>query len=458
MWHKKWFSGPLFKSREYSYIIISIKQNNYIRHGPDIQKGRDKMKDYFNQFKDEWVEKMSRAISSMPLSEQEKGVADIFVEGFEELGVEHYRDKAGNVIGILRGEEGGPTIMTNGHMDVVPAGNMDAWHALDLEPFTPVVRDGKLYGRGTVDMLQGVMCPFFAFREIKKLVDNGAKLKGNLVFTAVVNEEPAESMGALYLCDTTLQELNIKPDFVILGEPTNGYVLTAQRGKVEIVVDVYGKVAHSSAPWQGISAVEKARPVMDAIINNMYKKRMTHDVLGFSAMTITDIEVTPGRMYSCVPDHCSITVDRRYVLPTTIEETIQEIQDFLDFLSANDPDFKAEVHQRINTRTGYTGYAMEVAKQHPAWLTDTSCEYVKKTFDALRKIGQDPKEGCFVAGTDGSITMGKYGIPTVSYSMADGNMAHQPGEFCVIDDEMKEIEGYTAILCDIFGLDFDSIG
>ncbi len=79
-------------------------------------------------------------------------------------------------------------------------------------------------------------------------------------------------MGALYLCEHTLPEHGIKPDLVILGEQSDGNLNVGQRGKVELVADVYGKVAHSSAPWQGISAVEKARPVMDAIINMMYKQ------------------------------------------------------------------------------------------------------------------------------------------------------------------------------------------
>ncbi|MBQ9828321.1 MAG: M20/M25/M40 family metallo-hydrolase [Lachnospiraceae bacterium] len=415
------------------------------------------MKEYFNQFADEWVEKMSRAIAAKPLSEEEKGAADVFMDMLEEMGAEHYRDEAGNVIGILRGEGEGPTVMTNGHMDVVPAGNLDAWHAMGLEPFVPEVRDGKLYGRGTADMLQGTMSQLFAFREIKKMVDAGAKLNGNLVWTGVVNEEPAESMGAIWLCKETLPKYGIKPDFVILGEPTNGYVLTAQRGKVELVVDVYGKVAHSSAPWQGISAVEKAMPVMEAINNNMYKKGLTHEKLGFAAMCITDVEVSPGRMYSCVPDHCSITIDRRYVLPMTIQDTIDEIQEFLDFLASKDPDFKAEVKQRVNTRKGYTGFAMDVAKQHPAWLTDTESPFVKQTFESLKRIGQNPIEGCFVAGTDGSITMGVYGIPTVSYSMGHGVVCHQPCEYCVIEEEMQEIEGYTAIISDIFGLGYDEL-
>ncbi|MBQ9827934.1 MAG: M20/M25/M40 family metallo-hydrolase, partial [Lachnospiraceae bacterium] len=320
------------------------------------------MTEYFNSLRDEWIKTMCAAIASKPLSGHEKGVADLLLKGLRDAGIEAYRDDAGNIIGVLRGTGDGPAVMTHGHMDVVPGGNTDAWNGRD--PFVPVVENGRLYGRGASDMLMGTVSAFFTIREFKKLLDKGMNMNGTLIFAGVVNEEPAESMGTLHLLEKTLPELGLWPDLVILGEPCEGGIYLGSRGKVELVVDVYGKVAHSSAPWQGISAVGKAMPVMKAVINNMYKKSMTHHKLGFSAMCITDVEVSPGRMYSCVPDKCSITIDRRYVPPFTIQDTIDEIRGFLDYLASRDPDFKAEVHQRFNTRSCYTGLSADVAKQH----------------------------------------------------------------------------------------------
>ena len=410
------------------------------------------MTEYFNSLKDDWVSMMQACIATKPLSGQEKGVADILIKALEDAGIECCRDEAGNVVGILKGEGDGPVIMTNGHMDVVPEGNIDAWQGHD--PFNAVVEDGKLIGRGTSDMLNGTISELFIIREFKKLMDKGLKLNGTIVFTAVVNEEPAESMGTLYLCENTLPKLGIKPDLVILGEPCEGNIYVGQRGKVELVVDVYGKVAHSSAPWQGISAVEKAMPVMEAIINNMYKKSMTHEKLGFSGMCITDVEVTPGRMYSCVPDHCSITIDRRYVPPFTVDDCIAEIQEYLDYLASKDPDFKAEVHQRINTRASYTGFSMDVPKQHPVWVTGEENDMVNACRDALRELGYDPEYKYKVGGNDGSVTMGVYNIPTLVYSYGIVPIIHKPCEYCVIDDEMKEMEGLAAMMCRMFGLNF----
>lgn len=408
------------------------------------------MNPYYKELEQDFVSLTVEAVDAAPLSGQEKGVADMFLREMEAMGVEHYRDAIGNVVGVLRGTAEGPCVLLNGHMDVVPEGTPEAWG--DIPPFKGTVRDGCIYGRGTVDMLSGLVSVFLAFREIKRLMDKGAVLKGNLIFSGVVFEEPAECAGMIELMDKTLPGLGLKPDVVYLAEPSQLFVNTAQRGKVELVVEVFGKVAHSSAPEQGVSAVEKAQPVIDALLHNFYEAPMTHDILGKSAMTITDIRVTPGRMYSCVPDYCEITIDRRYVLPCTIPDTIAQIQQLLDKLSAEDPDFKAVVHQRVNHRVAYTGFECDVPKQHPVWLTDKNSPFHAMTFEALRAIGQDAVEGCNVGGTDGSISCGVYGIPTFVYAGGGLRQCHQPKEHVVIDEALAGIEGYCAILKKIFAL------
>ena len=113
-------------------------------------------------------------------------------------------------------------------MDVVPEGSIDAWSP--YSPFEPKVEDGKLYGRGISDMLAGLTSEFFAFMEIKKLVDAGAKISGNLIFAAVVYEEPAESIGTIYLMEHTLPEHGLDVDLCYLGEPSDGNLAIGQRG------------------------------------------------------------------------------------------------------------------------------------------------------------------------------------------------------------------------------------
>lgn len=412
------------------------------------------MKKYFESLEQEWTDFVSEVIGNKSLSGDEGRTADLFLAEMEKMGVECFRDKCGNVTGIIRGKSDGPSVLLTGHMDVVPAGNPESWGELD--PFNAVVKDGFLYGRGISDMLGGLTAAFFAFKEVKKMVDAGYALKGNLIFSAVVQEEPAESMGTIYLFEHTFPEHNIHVDVAYLGEPSNGDIAIGQRGKVELVIEVHGKVAHSSAPQEGINALEKAQPIIAAAFNDFYQKSMTHK-MGKSSMTITDIMLTPGRKYSCVPDYCEITIDCRYVYPSTIEDNVAKIQQFIDALAERDKDIVASVHPRFNTRTSYTGLEMTVAKQHPCWCVDEENEYVELSYETLKEIGQSPEKFYWSFGTDGSIICGKYNIPTIGYSCAKTSQAHQAKEHVKVSEMLDCIEGYTAILFKIFGLNYNDL-
>lgn len=407
------------------------------------------MKEYYAGLRDEWIDFVSKLIAGKALSGAEKNNADLFLEAMTEMGVECFRDACGNVTGIIRGNEDGPNVLLTGHMDVVPAGNADSWG--ELNPFQAQIEGDLLYGRGISDMQGGLSAAFFAFREIKKAVDRGEKLKGNLIFSAVVQEEPAESLGTLYLMEHTFPEHNIKVDVAFLGEPSNGDLAIGQRGKVEIVIDVIGKVAHSSAPEEGINAVEKALPIMDAAFHNFYMKPMEH-LTGHSSMTITDVVVTPGKNYSCVPDKCEITIDCRYVFPASIEDTIASIRRCVEELKEKDPELKAEVHQRFNEKVCYTGYKGTVPKQHPCWYVEEKNPYVELSYKTLCEIGQCPKKFCWAFGTDGSVICGKYGIPTIGYSAGETCLAHQAKEHVSITKMLGCIEGYTEILYRLYGM------
>lgn len=123
------------------------------------------MKDYYKNMEDSWVEFVSKNIRAQAYSGEEKATSEVFMQAMDELGIEHFRDECGNVVGVIRGEGDGPNVLLTGHMDVVPEGSIDAWSP--YLPFEPKVEDGKLYGRGISDMLAGLTSEFFAFMEIK---------------------------------------------------------------------------------------------------------------------------------------------------------------------------------------------------------------------------------------------------------------------------------------------------
>ena len=125
------------------------------------------MKDYYKNMEDSWVEFVSKNIRAQAYSGEEKATSEVFMQAMDELGIEHFRDECGNVVGVIRGEGDGPNVLLTGHMDVVPEGSIDAWSP--YSPFEPKVEDGKLYGRGISDMLAGLTSEFFAVQQERRV-------------------------------------------------------------------------------------------------------------------------------------------------------------------------------------------------------------------------------------------------------------------------------------------------
>ena len=405
------------------------------------------------QHRDEFIQAMMDVTAMKTFPGEEKPVADYLMDYFRKIGVDEcFVDGIGNVVAILRGEGKGPNILMNGHMDIVPEGNLDNWAPYD--PYKPEIVDGKLIGRGIADMKGAMIAQAFtvgAFME--RVIKSGKKLPGDLIFTAVVQEEPAEMFGAEYFFDYTAKEHNIKADVVLLGEPTNGNLCIGQRGKMELVVKTYGKCAHSSTPNKGVDALEFMVPILEDIYSHTGINLEPDPYLGETVIAVTNVIVRPGGTLSTIPDEVELCVDRRYSTTQTEEELLGEFEAIFKRLKTRYPEFKATVEPRYYQETSYTGYTKKVRKWHPAWRVERDNPYVEKAFKALREIGQDPQEEYKKAGTDGSMFCCIQKIPTIIYSGADNFQAHQPKEYAYVDKMVDCLEGYIAIVCAFFGMD-----
>lgn len=403
--------------------------------------------------RNDFVELMKKLVSIKSLTSQEGALAQFLLEEFQKIGVdEAFIDGTGNVVAIVRGEGKGPNVLLNGHMDVVPEGNLENWAPYD--PYKPEIVDGNLIGRGIDDLKGGLAAQIFAFKAIvERVVRQGKKLPGDLIFLAVVQEEPAEMFGMEYFFDYTMKEKNIKADVVFLAEPSSNDLAIGQRGKVELVVKTYGRCAHSSVPEEGINALEYMVPILQDIFSHTGIELKTDPLLGKTSITVTNCIVKPGGTLSVTPDECEIAVDRRYSTEQTLDDLLDEFKAIFKRLSTSYPEFKATVEPRIYEETSYTGYKNKVKKFHPPWSVDRNNEFVLKSFKALRSVGQDPGEKYWKFGTDGGITCAVYGIPTIGYSGAEEKWAHQPKEQVSVEEMVKTYEGYIAILAELYGID-----
>ena len=400
-----------------------------------------------------FIDMMKESITYRSYACQEEGFAKYMLAKLQELPVdEAFIDGAGNVVAIIRGEGTGPNVILNGHLDVVPEGNLENWAPYD--PFEPNEVEGRLIGRGICDLKAGLVAQYYAFKAFAERAANGKRPSGDITFTAVVQEEPAEMFGILYFFDYTMKEHDIKGDVVYLCEPTDGDLAIGQRGKIELVVKTFGRTAHSSVPSEGINAFQYMAPIVCDIFDHKGFNLKPDPELGETTITVTNCIVKPGEL-SMIPDECEISVDRRYSAEQTDEDLMAEFEAVFDHYRTAYPEFKASVEPRYFDETSWTGYKKRVKKIHPPWIVPRDNEFVVKTFEALREIGQDPKEHYKKAGTDGGCTCAYHKIPTIIYSHAPNAQAHQPKEYVVIDEMVQTYEGYIAILAKVYGVDLE---
>lgn len=213
-----------------------------------------------------------------------------------------------------------PRIVLNGHTDVVPAGESDAW---THDPYGGVVDDGDLYGRGAADMKAGLAVALLAARDLAPEIRSD--LGGSLVVHAAMGEETGDP-GTRSLLDA-----GYGGDAAVVLEPTNFRVATAAKGVSTFRLTVPGTAAHASHPDRGANAIERARPLLDAI--DEYDARLrerSHPLLGCAYASVTEFTAGVDDNMAVLPDSASLLLDRR-VLPG---ESLADLEAELDELLA----------------------------------------------------------------------------------------------------------------------------
>ena len=361
----------------------------------------------------------ARKLITLPSVTGEEGaVAEAILGEMRKLGYDQaFLDGAGNVVGIIRGAGGGEHVLFNCHMDQVSPGNLEAW---EYPPFDGIVRDGWIHGRGASDTKGAIAVQVYSAASLKRA---GVKHRGDIIVTAVVEEEPGDMWGMRKLADGFISKYPGKIGMLILGEATGLDVYLGHRGKVEIDIRTVGKVAHSSAPWRGINAVYRMRPVIEAL-EKLGEKLPEHPFLRRSSVAVTNITCSPGWL-STVPDLCTIRIDRRFLPHENRETILAELEEILRNcgISAGKDGF---VEIQKYEHSGYTGLKESMELYKPAFLTAEDDPHVQAVVEALKGIGQNPGFGCWDFGTDGAWIATELGIPVIGYSPCEEEYAHTP--------------------------------
>jgi len=316
--------------------------------------------------------------------------------GLDEVEIIEAEPGRPNVIGRLKGVKKGKKLMFNGHMDVVPYGPLEEW---DYPPCSGKIINGRMYGRGTVDMKSGTSASVLAVEIIKEL---GIPLKGEVLLTAVCDEEVGGAKGIKYL----IEKGYIKADMGINCEATNLKTLDiAHKGIYQCDVTIYGKAIHGSRPWLGINAIDKAVDVLNRIkILEEQLKLRKHPLLNHPTINVGTIQ--GGTVVNMIPSLCKMEINRRIIPGESFDIAEKEIQAILDHLSKEDPDFRAELKSKnINM---------------PVLDVPSDASVVKSIQKAHKLVkGEDLPIGGKDAGTDAAWIVAATGIPMPIYGPGD---------------------------------------
>ena len=383
--------------------------------------------------KKELIEFTQKMIQAKSYSGEENKVVDVMKDfcakhNFTDVHV----DKYGNCICHIKGSKPGEKILFDGHMDTVPVPDPSKW---DHDPFGAEIVDGKMYGRGTSDM-KGALSAMLAAAAYyaEDLKDDFA---GDIYVAGVCHEECFEGVAAREISKY------VHPDYVIIGEASQLNMKIGQRGRAEIVVETYGVLAHSASPQKGVNAVYKMCKAIEAIQKIVPPH---HDILGDGILVLTDIKSSPYPGASVVPDYCRATFDRRLLVGETKESVLAPVQEVLDQLAKEDPEFKAKVSYAKGKEKCWTGEEIEAERFFPGWLFDKNEAWVQDIYKEMKSIGLNPTITNYDFCTNGSHYAGEAGIKTLGVGPSLETLAHTINEYIEIDQLTKVMESYYGVM------------
>jgi succinyl-diaminopimelate desuccinylase len=375
------------------------------------QKG-EKMDKHIPQ--DEVIEltrELVRTPSVNPPADTRK-CAEIILNKFEKEHIDaeiiEGRESACNVVARLPGKGKGKVLLLNGHIDVVPPG--EDW---TVDPFGAEIRDGRIYGRGTSDMKSGVASLMAAMIGLKR---SGASFNGEIIFTAICDEETGSEFGTAYLLKKGIGKYAA---FAIIAEPTGLRVELGNRGLRWIDVTVRGKASHAGRPHLGINAILYGARVIEAIHSIKFKNR--NDAFAVPEPSLSVTMVHGGTKENIIPGRCDLVLDRRMIPGETAENVVKELKETIQPILEMEKDLRIELKLRPNSWDPYL-----ISEKEPI---------VQALVGSVKEVtGKEPGIGAKAGCTDGSHLFHLGGVPAALFGPGEAGLSHQADEWVAIDN------------------------
>jgi putative selenium metabolism hydrolase len=371
-----------------------------------------------------------RDICAIPSMESQIGpVGERIAAEMRRLGFEGVRfDKMGNIMGYIG--SGPRTLVYDSHIDTVGIGDPTSW---GWDPFQGKIEDGKLFARGAVDekgSTPGMIYGLAIARDLGLLDGWTAYYYGNM-------EEWCDGIAPNSFVEV---DPKVRPDFVVIGEPTMMRVYRGHKGRIELKITAKGKSAHAASNHLGDNAVYKLLPVI-AAIRDLEPQLGDHPFLGHGKITVSDMKVSTASI-NAVPDEAAIFIDRRMTFGETREAVIAQIAALIP-----EADRAAvKVEELFYDEPSYTGFVFPVDKYFPAWALEETHPLVQAGQTARNLIGLlESPSGKWDFSTNGIYWAGKAGIPSIGFGPGDERLAHTQGEFVPLAEVIKATEFYALL-------------
>jgi putative selenium metabolism hydrolase len=335
-------------------------------------------------------------------------------------------DKMGNILGYMG--SGDKIIAFDAHIDTVGIGNRDNW---TFDPYEGYETDEEIGGRGASDQLGGIVSAVYGAKIMK---EQGLLAGYTILVSGTVQEEDCDGLCWQYI----INEDKVRPEFVVITEPTDGNIYRGQRGRMEIRVDVKGVSCHGSAPERGDNAIYKMAEILMEV--KELNDRLHYDpFLGKGTLAVSEIFFTsPSRC--AVADSCSISIDRRLTDGETYESALEEIRALPSVKKYN-----AEVSMYKYDRPSYTGLVYPTDCYFPTWVSPEDHITTQAMVEAYRGMYGEPVVDKWTFSTNGVSIMGRFGIPCIGLGPGKEAQAHAPNEKTWKADLVKCAAIYAAL-------------
>jgi putative selenium metabolism hydrolase len=358
----------------------------------------------------------------------EELVVKRIVREMETLGFDRVEvDGMGNVLGFMGAGPG--LIAFDAHVDTVGIGERGNWN---FDPYEGYENDTEIGGRGASDQTGGMAAAVYGARIMKDLGLIPAAHR--VLVSGTVQEEDCDGLCWQYI----INEDKIRPDFVVITEPTDGHINRGQRGRMEIRVEVKGISCHGSAPERGDNAIYKMAEIIGEL--KELNGRLGNDgFLGKGTLAVSEIFFnSPSRC--AVADMCAVSVDRRLTMGETWRSALKEIE-ALPAVRRHG----ALVSMYKYERPSYTGLRYPTECFFPTWTIPEDHPVTQAMAAAFRGLWGEPEIAKWTFSTNGVAIMGREGIPCIGLGPGKEAQAHAPNEITWKEDLVKCAAVYAAL-------------